>query len=385
MPFNLLYKAFTSSFRLFSYLFPFLPRLFSRSGTLHGRTAKTRNTAGRRTLSPRDTATRFIREFEEEYGTTDFPFLENGYAQSLDLAKKDLKFLLVILCSVEHDDTQSFIRKTLLAPEVSGFVKNPQNNIIVWGGSVQDSEAYQVSNALNCSKFPFSAMISLVPQSSTTAMQIIVRIPGPVSPSTFVAKLQSAISEHSEALETVRSTRAVQNAERNLREEQNSAYERSLAVDRERARIKREAEAKKAREEKESQDREKAALELQGKIESWRAWRSSRLLPEPRPDEKDVVRISLRTPSGERVVRKFKADAAMEELYAFIECKEALDRSTGSSPSEPADYDHTYGFRLVSPMPRTVYEVDSSGTLKDQIGRSGNLIVEEIVDEEYEE
>ena len=250
MPFNLLYKAITSSYRIFSYLFPFLPRLFPQSGTLHGRTATGRNTAGRRTLNPRDTATRFIREFEEEYGTGDFPFLESGYAQALDLAKKDLKFLLVVLCSVEHDDTQSFVKETLLAPEVSALVKDSHSNIIVWGGSVQDSEAYQVSNALNCTKFPFSALISLIPQSSTTAMQVIARIAGPVPPSTYVAKLQSAISEHSEALETVRSTRAAQNAERSLREEQNSAYERSLAVDRERARLKREVEAKKAREEK---------------------------------------------------------------------------------------------------------------------------------------
>ena len=336
-------------------------------------------------MNPRDTATRFIREFEEEYGTADFPFLENGYAQALDLAKKDLKFLLVVLCSAEHDDTPSFIRETLLSSEVSEFVKTPQNNIIVWGGSVQDSEAYQVANALNCTKFPFSALVSLIPQSSTTAMQIIARIPGPASRNAYIAKLRGAISEHSDALETVRSTRAAQNAERSLREEQNSAYERSLAVDRERARLKRETEAKKAREEKEYRDREKAAFELQEKIESWRAWRASQILPEPGSTEKDIVRISLRLPSGERVVRKFSTDAAMEELYAFVECKESLNQDTKTPAPKPTGYAHTYGFRLVSPMPRTVYEVNSTGILKDQIGRSGNLIVEEIVDEEYED
>ena len=52
---------------------------------------------------------------------------------------------------------------------------------------------------------------------------------------------------------------------------------------------------------------------------------------------------------------------------------------------EPVGFKHEYNFKLVSPMPRTVYELDEGGTLIERIGRSGNLIVEPVVlDDEQE-
>ena len=128
--------------------------------------------SGRKTLNARDTAARFIREFEEEYGENNLPFFENGYAQAFDLAKKDLKFFLVILVSPEHDETTSFIRDTLLSQEVVDFIRNPDNNILLWAGNVQDPEAYQVSAALKCTKFPFTGVIVHTPQVSSTSMSI---------------------------------------------------------------------------------------------------------------------------------------------------------------------------------------------------------------------
>jgi FAS-associated factor 2 len=50
--------------------------------------------------------------------------------------------------------------------------------------------------------------------------------------------------------------------------------------------------------------------------------------------------------------------------------------------TEPVDYDHVYKFRLVSPMPREVYDLETQGSIRDRIGRSGNLIVENIVAED---
>jgi FAS-associated factor 2 len=44
-----------------------------------------------------------------------------------------------------------------------------------------------------------------------------------------------------------------------------------------------------------------------------------------------------------------------------------------------------YKFRLVSPMPRTVYGIEEGGTIGDRIGRNGNLIVEPIRKEDDDE
>lgn len=357
-------------------MFPPLTRLLGSGGNA---TAAGRRGAagGRRPLNPRDTAARFIREFEEEHGEHGLTFFENGYAQAFDLAKKNLQFLLVILISPEHDETASFIRDTLLSQEVVDFIRNPENNIILWAGNVQDSEAYQVSTSLNCTKFPFAGLIVHTPQVSSTAMGIATRITGPTPPTQFVSKLRQAIQTHSEPLTRARAQRAEQQATRNIREQQNSAYERSLAIDRERARKKKEEAERKAREENEALERQQAA-ELQAeKLAQWRKWRASSIAAEPPATEKDVVRISLRMPNADRVVRRFATSAHIEELYAFVECYDVLQaEESTASVQEPGNFEHEYDFQLVSPMPREVYDLKAGGTIRERIGRSGNLIVE---------
>ena len=340
------------------------------------------NTAGRQPLNPRDTATRFAREIKQEYGSHNLQFYQNGYAQAYDLAKKDLKFLLVILISPEHDETSSFIRGTLLSQEVLEYINDPQNNIILWGGTVQDSEAYQVSTALNCSKFPFAALISHTPQDSSTSMSTIARISGLLTPSAFVARLQAAILQQSAALERVRNTRNEQQAARNLREQQNSAYERSLAQDRERARLRREAEAARLRAEKEERAKIEALEQEQRDLEQWKRWRAQRIAPEPAANVDGASRVSIRMPSGERVIRKFQASVSMEELYAFVECY-GSEQPEERTASKPENYEHAYKFRLVSPLPRQVYNTDS-GNVGSILGRSGNLIVESIDEDDGE-
>ncbi|KAJ5613982.1 hypothetical protein N7528_007636 [Penicillium herquei] len=383
-PFNLVYRLLFSSFRLFGNLFPFLPRLFNATASpaLQG---TRRNTTGRRALGPKDTAARFIREFEEEHGSQPIPFLENGYNMALEKAHRDLKFLVVILLSPEHDDTNSWVRDTLLSPEVVEFINDSRNNLLVWGGNVKDSEAYQVSNSLRVTKFPFAAVMVHTPNVSSTAMSVVGRIAGPTTPTELMDRLRKAISSNQEPLERIRASRAEQQASRSLREQQDSAYERSLAIDRERARQRREAEAAQQREEQEAADRQAAHEKRQRDLAQWKKWRVQSLSAEPGTDVKDAVRISVRLPNGERIMRRFAADAELEELYAVVECYEELQAERDSGVSEPEGFEHKYGFRLVSPMPRAVYGVEDGGTIRDKIGRGGNLLVEPIDEDEENE
>ena len=216
-------------------------------------------------------------------------------------------------------------------------------------------------------------------------MSTVLRLTGPTPAAKYVSKLQTTIAQHSADLERSRATRAEQQAARDLRQQQDSAYERSLAQDRERARLRREAEEAQQRAERETKEKEEAEQREARTLEQWRRWRAKSILPEPGADVKDVVRISLRMPDGERVVRKFSADAEMEELYAFVECHDVLNEGglTGNA-AEPKGWDHEYKFRLVSPMPRQVYELVDEGNLKEKIGRSANLIVErtDLVEQE---
>lgn len=243
-----------------------------------------------------------------------------------------------------------------------------------------------MSTALNCTKFPFTGVVVHTPQISSTAMSIVARITGPMPPTQYISKIRQAITAHSEPLNRTRAQRAEQQATRNIRQAQDSAYERSLAQDRERARKKKEEAERKAREEKEALEREQAKELYARNLAQWRKWRASSISPEPAAEEKDIVRISLRMPNAERVVKRFKADAHIEELYAFVECFDVLQAGEEvGDVEEPAGFEHEYKFRLVSPMPREVFELGKGGSVRERIGRSGNLIVEKVDEEEEEE
>lgn len=385
LPFSLTYSVFQRALGVVGYLFPFLPRLLARFWS--GRASQPSRDARRRPLGPRDTAARFMREFEEEYGVTHgtLPFHEGGYAQAFDVAKRDLKYLLVVLLSPEHDDTALFVRETLLSSEFTSFVNNPSNNIVLWAGTVQDAEAYQVSTALNVTRFPYVSMIVHTPSVSSTAMSKIATATGPVAAPDLLSKMQTAMQTHNTELERVRSQRREQQATRNLRQEQESAYERSLAQDREKARRRKEEEAAKEKAEREEREKAERKADEARKLAQWRRWRAQSIPAEPGAEDKDAVRMSLRLQNGERVIRKFRPDADLEELYAFVECYHELEELSEKDTEEPTGYDHTYKFRLVSPMPREVYDLEKGGSIRERIGRSGNLIVEKLVSEDDEE
>lgn len=384
-PFNLVSFFAIRLFRMLGTFIPFLPLLLSRFQSTN------RNRASRRPLLPRDTATRFIREFEEEYGENQLPFLDKGYAHSLDEAKRDLKFLLVVLLSPEHDDTQGYVRETLLSAEVVSFLRNKDNNIILWGGSVQDSEAYQVSNAFGVTKFPYAALIAHAPartgsRSSSYAtpsgMSILTSLAGPMPASEFLSRIRRAMDSHMPELTRLRADQAERDVTRSIREEQDTAYERSLARDRERAKQKREEEERKRIQVEEIAQAERELQRAAENKENWKLWRAAHIKAEPPASDKNAPRVSLRLPDGQRLIRRFDGASVIEDIYAFVECWEILNTGTQvKNATKPEKFEHQYGFRLVSPMPRVVYDVKETDTISNKIGRSANLIVE-IIDEE---
>ncbi|KAH7309127.1 hypothetical protein B0I35DRAFT_359830 [Stachybotrys elegans] len=370
-------------FRTVLWLMAFLPAPLRPQGIINALTLGLLNTSGRRMLMPRDSASRFKREFEEEYGPNEIPWFEGGLAQAHDLAKKDLKFMMVLLISPEHDDTEPFVRDTLLHPDVVNFIKNPSNNIIIWGGNTLDSEAYQVAAEYMCTKFPFTALVCLTPKEGSTRMGIVKRIVGPILPHAYLSEIQAAIERYGSDLDSVRAERTVQEAARNIRNEQDSAYERSLAIDRERARQRREAAAAAAEAERRAQEEAEAAERLAAKREQWKLWRASRLLPEPVAGDKSIVRVAIKMPEESgvgRIVRRFPQNAPMEELYAFVECYDITQRGDSTEDAEePEDYEHKFLFTIASTLPRVVYEPSKTHTMMEKIGKSGNLLVESIV------
>ena len=377
-PLGIIYRILSTFLAPFSFLIPsFFPRLLSRL------TSSQRARPSRKPLPPADNARRFIREFSEEYGPTSLPFAETGFNLALDTAKQDLRFLAVVLLSPSHDDTNVWVRETLLSNQIGDFFSSHKDEIILWGGSVQDAEAYQVADALQCTKFPFLALVCHSSETGSAGMSAVMRATGPMSASELVAKIGTAMTANQGQLNATRNQLQEQQASRNLRQEQDSAYERSLAQDRERALRRREEQEAQTKAEQEAIAKTEAKEYRRRNLEQWRQWRLQSLPDEPDAASKDATRISIRLADGERVVRRFRVDADLEELYAFVECY-GIPKSISADVRQPQQYEHNYDFRLVSPMPRTVYDLEK-GSIGDRIGRGANLIVEPIHDDVSDE
>ena len=409
-PVSLLARLVAGAVRLAASLFP--TTLLRRTPLARPATAAP---SARRELDPRDTAARFAREFAEAHGAGAGPappFLECGYAAAFDRAQRELRPLLVLLLSPEHDDAAPFARHVLLAPEVRALFDPPATatttatesppapdgeRVLLWAGSVRDAEPYQVARALRATRFPYAALLAPASASAAAptldggALTVLARLAGPQSARGFASSIRGAAARHASVLDALRGARRARDADRNLRAEQASAYERSLATDREKLARRRAEEAAARRAAEEEQRRTKAREERARTLRRWRRWRAARLRPEPASDDPGATRLSLRLPGGQRVVRRFAGAAPLEELYAFVECRGLAEAEEEEEMDEKADgerpegYEHAYGFRLVAPMPRAVYDVAGGGTVAERVGRSGNLIVEMKEDDEDED
>lgn len=316
----------------------------------------------------RSEADRFLRDFESTYGTTHPEFFDGGYTQALTMAKRDLLYLLVFLSSEEHDDHDKFCRGTMTDPELIDFLR--QHQVLVWGGNVRYTEAFQVSNTLQATTYPFLAIIAL--QNNATGgnkMAVVDRLEGPVTAAAVMRRFESAVART--GLVQLRLEREQREMERRVRQEQDHAYHASLLADQAKElKLKQEREAAKVAELERIQHEKDQKQYIQYLCEKFRR----------EEEEEKMTKISFRLANGERVIRKFKGSDSLETLYQFIEAYPYLNEEQENSVSEPKGYQHQFTFTIHSPFPRTVYPPDRETKIVDEKGLwpSATLIVDTI-------
>lgn len=337
-----------------------------------------------RRSDPLSAAHRFIQNFEEDYGSKHVDFLQGGYTQALTRAKTELKFLVVILQSSEHDNTDQFNRFTLTDDSLIEFLK--EKEIIVWGGDIREAEAYQVSGTLQATTFPFVAVIALsIPNAamnSSAKMAVIDRIEGPTPAGTLIQRLTHSLARHAPQLSRQRHEREQREVERRIRSEQDAAYQSAAAADAERIRRAREEVERQKREQQEAAERESKLANLEQQKQAWRAYAKAHLVKaEPAPGA-GVGRFGIRLANGERLVRRFTSQDTLEDLFVFVDSYHGDEAGTRAPPQPPPSYKHKFDFCLVSPLPRQVFNAGPA-LLKDQKGLwpSANIIVEELDEE----
>ncbi|TDL24269.1 hypothetical protein BD410DRAFT_767472 [Rickenella mellea] len=350
-------------------------------------------------------------------------FQLSSYDAALRLATRECKVLCVVLVSGEHDDDSDFKRSTLTDPEFNDILRKEE--ILVWGGDVRDREAHQASQKLSATTYPFVAFVALQlrqgPRSAaanTTADQchlvILSRHQGPSIPNSASTPTSAlgptsarALCSHLQNqllprvtpfLGRLRAAKREREHERLLREAQDAAFAASARRDRERlderAAAERTArqEAERQRQEKLEEERRRLAQEKDRKNKEilrleWLRYARRALVP-PEPSGSAGVRVSIRMPNGQRLVRKFSETDTLTALYGFVAIQsiaaEHLSQDDPTSP--PAGYhqgeegakDYDWGFQLVSSIPRSVisWKAGKSLTEVNELKNGGQLVVE---------
>ncbi|KAG0655369.1 hypothetical protein C6P46_001025 [Rhodotorula mucilaginosa] len=315
-------------------------------------------------------------------------FYIGSYDEALRFARDEMRILMVVLTSEEHERDERFKREVLVSEVVNDLVD--EERIVVWGGDVSDRDAYQVGQTLSYISLPFVAFIALQPSGppglasnpatapiTSPRMRLISRLEhsptSPLTATTLHAHVQTVVLPRvkpflarvvAQKAQREADRRAREDAERRVAENARRDEEKVLAVRRREEERQRAERARLEREERERVER----LEREWEAERARGWRERKRREflasgEASPAEEGAVRVAVRLGNGQRVMRTFAGDAPTEEVYAWTECeleREADLAARGPPPPPPsADYVQRYHFRLATTFPRQVIPLPS--------------------------
>lgn len=275
---------------------------------------------------------------------------------------------------------------------------------------------------LQATTFPFVAFVALQPPrasafmgtssrtSSSPSLTILSRHQGPAAPTSAPTSARS-LTDHITLqllprvvpfLETLRSSAADRARDRALREEQDAAFRESARRDREKE-ARRVEDARRAAElEKAEMERQREADEARTRIsdarDRWRRESRHQFTPLDAPANVDPVRITVRLPDGQRLVRLVARASTVTSLYSLVDAHLTPTQVTGieigasttendlreliRSSGQPVEV--WWGFSLFTAYPRQAIPWQPAVCLADVGLGSGGQIVAEMTSWEGE-
>lgn len=298
----------------------------------------------RNVTDPLGDVMRFIQHYNDRYGDNHPVFYQGSYSQALNDAKSELRFLLVYLHGMDHQDTEHFCRNTLASADLINFVNT---SMLFWACDTNSPEGYRVSQALRENTYPFLALIVL----RQNRMTVVARIEGPIESGDLVQRLETIMSDNESSLVAARADREERSFNQSLRQQQDEAYLESLRQDQEKEKRKREerelVEAEEARKRQLLQDHEQMLKERELRKDTLR----DQIPTEPAEDDPEAVRVVLKLPHGSRIERRFLKTHSLKYLYYFTFCHE----------------DCPDNFHIVSNFPRRTLPCEPSEGCQDPI------------------
>lgn len=268
-------------------------------------------------------------------------FYQGTYAQALNDAKNELRFLIVYLHCESATETQNFCRTTLADAEVIQYINT---HALFWGCSVESAEGWRVAQSVGGRRYPLLCVVCV----RDHRMTVVARSEGACSAQQLLQRLRCVVSDNEPHLAAARADRVEREVTVRLRAAQDEAYAESLAADQEKER-RRAADraAREAREHEDLQRRQEEEMHKQQLVEA-RAAMAANLPPEPALGSSTVV-LLIRLPGGERLTRRFSHLHTTQDLYDFV----------FSHPQAPEEFEITTNFpkRMISRGASNLMEV----------------------------
>lgn len=251
---------------------------------------------------------KFIQDYNTKYPSHPV-FYQGTYAQALNDAKRELKFLLTYLHSEASSpqiqsgqqritETVNFCRNTLSNREVVDYINR---NMLFWACDVSSPEGYRVSHSINARSYPILVVIAL----RDNKMTVMGRMEGDCTPDELLTRMQRVVSDNERWLNAARHDRLERSMTQTLRAQQDVAYEESLRADQEKERkrqMERDHQAQIDKEIQAEQDAVERRLELKERLKMELV---HQVPSEPPEDGANAISIVFKLPNGMRVTRRF--------------------------------------------------------------------------------
>ncbi|CAF0704875.1 unnamed protein product [Brachionus calyciflorus] len=263
---------------------------------------------------PLENVNEFTNNYNEKFGTNHPEFFAGSYNQALELAKQELRFLVVYIHQNDNTKCLKFANETLSNQDLIDYFRN--KNLIFWACSKNLPEGRKAFKSLKASRCPSLAV--LVPKRSKMTIVRKVEVPKPASD--LLNELRQSITTEEPELIVRRHEREERNQTQQIRQEQDQAFLESLRIDREKAKKKQDEEeaARKAEElERLKQEEENANQnrKLERKAELRRLFAETL---EPDASNQHSIKLGFKFPSGTRLSRIFLKTDSVCELYKFV-------------------------------------------------------------------
>lgn len=254
----------------------------------------------------------FIRIYNEKY--PEHPvFYQGTYAQALNDAKRELKFLLVYIHSESSQETTKFCRNSLSNRQVIDYVNR---NMLFWGCDLAAPEGFRVSHSISARTYPMLVIAGM----RANKMIIMGRMEGDCTPEELLRRLSTVVGDNEVWLNQARSERLERSLTQSLRQQQDEAYELSLKADQEKERQKQLERNEIKRQEELVEEEKRAEEQKKDDIARLKIDLASTVPSEPEINHPDATSLVFKLPNGQRLERRFNNYDSLQDVFNYVFC-----------------------------------------------------------------